>query len=337
MSASSAGPASRALAVVLRRFGALLALALMSVLLSIVSEHFLTIDNLINVFRQSAVNSLLALGQLAVIITGGIDLSVGSILGFCCVLAAWMLKTRRSRMAGDSRHTGRRNGTGRDQRAAVYQAAPASSLYPDARDDERCPRTCSGDLRRVRDLGTAGRFPVLGCGGILYIPVPIFVVLALCGVFHVFLRTTTPGRDLYAIGGNAQAALFSGVPVSSRLNLVYSLSGLMAAIAAIVLAGRMNSGFPLAGVGSELDSIAAVIIGGASFFGGVARWGNARRCADHRSAAERTELAGHFALLAGRGDRPGYRSGRLDRRAPATCRSAPRPMTADECQVIGPR
>jgi ribose transport system permease protein len=88
-------------------------------------------------------------------------------------------------------------------------------------------------------------------------------------VFHLLLTRTTPGRDLYATGGNPQAARLSGVPVGARLNLVYSLSGLMSAVGAIVLAGRMNSGFPLAGVGAELDSIAAVIIGGASFFGGV--------------------------------------------------------------------
>src|SRR5437763_16279143 len=85
----------------------------------------------------------------------------------------------------------------------------------------------------------------------------------------MFLTRTTIGRDIFAIGGNKQAAIFSGVPVDARLILVYSLSGLMAAVAAIVLAGRMNSGFPLAGVGGELDSIAAVIIGGASFFGGI--------------------------------------------------------------------
>src|SRR5690348_148171 len=86
------GRPGRAAAILLRRFGALLALMLMSISLSIASEHFLTIDNLINVFRQSSINALLALGQLVVIITAGIDLSVGSILGLCCVLAAWMLK-----------------------------------------------------------------------------------------------------------------------------------------------------------------------------------------------------------------------------------------------------
>jgi ribose transport system permease protein len=83
------------------------------------------------------------------------------------------------------------------------------------------------------------------------------------------LTRTTPGHDIYAIGGNKQAALLSGVPVDLRLNTVYAMSGFMSAVAAVVLAGRMNSGLPLAGMGAELDSIAAVIIGGASFFGGV--------------------------------------------------------------------
>jgi len=104
---------------------------------------------------------------------------------------------------------------------------------------------------------------------VLWIPAPVIVVIFFCVLFHVFLTRTTVGRDIYAIGGNPQAARLSGVPLDARLILVYTLSGLMAGAAAIVLAGRMNSGFPLAGSGAELDAIAAVIIGGASFFGGV--------------------------------------------------------------------
>ena len=95
------------------------------------------------------------------------------------------------------------------------------------------------------------------------------LVLVVCAVFHFFLTRTAMGRDIYAIGGNKQAAILSGIPVDSRLTLVYALSGGVAGLGAIVLAGRMNSGYPLAGAGAELDSIAAVIIGGASFFGGV--------------------------------------------------------------------
>ena len=94
-------------------------------------------------------------------------------------------------------------------------------------------------------------------------------MLAVCVVLHLFLNRTTVGRDIYAIGGNKQAAVLCGIPVNSRLTLVYAMSGGLAGLAAVLLAGRMNSGFPLAGAGAELDSIAAVIIGGASFFGGV--------------------------------------------------------------------
>jgi ribose transport system permease protein len=119
----------------------------------------------------------------------------------------------------------------------------------------------------ISELPSGFRF--WGAGSVGWIPAPVIVVVVFCAVFHVFLTRTTVGRDVYAIGGNQQAALLSGVPVDARLILVYALSGLTAAAGAVVLAGRMNSGFPLAGMGGELDSIAAVIIGGASFFGGV--------------------------------------------------------------------
>ena len=103
---------------------------------------------------------------------------------------------------------------------------------------------------------------------------PVIMVLVVYTMFHLFLTRTTIGRDIYAIGGNKQAARLAGIPVDRRLITVYALSGGLAALGAIILAGRMNSGFPLAGVGAELDAIAAVIIGGASFFGGVGTvWG----------------------------------------------------------------
>jgi len=134
------------------------------------------------------------------------------------------------------------------------------------------------NVARGLALVISGGFPISelpagfrfwGAGSLAWIPAPVILVVLFYVLFHVFLTRTTAGRDLYAVGGNKQAALLSGVPVDARLILVYALSGLMAATGAVVLAGRMNSGFPLAGVGAELDSIAAVIIGGASFFGGV--------------------------------------------------------------------
>src|SRR5437879_1447696 len=112
------------------------------------------------------------------------------------------------------------------------------------------------NVARGLALVVSGGFPIselpsgfrwLGAGSVLWIPAPVILVIVFCGLFHVFLTRTTVGRDIYAIGGNPNAAMLSGVPLDARLILVYTLSGLMAGAASVVLAGRMNSGFPLAG------------------------------------------------------------------------------------------
>ena len=253
----------------LRRFGPLLGLLVLCAALGTLSDHFLTFDNLINVFRQSAVNALLSLGQLVVIITAGIDLSVGSILGLSCVLVALLLKTGVPPVMAVL--------------AALAIGAVLGSLNGVLLTKLHLPHPfipTLGMMNVARGLALVicGGFPISelppgfrfwGAGSVGWIPAPVIVVVVFCLVVHVFLTRTTVGRDVYAIGGNPQAALLSGVPVDARLILVYALSGVTAAAGAIVLAGRMNSGFPLAGMGGELDSIAAVIIGGASFFGGV--------------------------------------------------------------------
>jgi len=260
---------ARTISEALRRFGPLLALVLMSAALSLLSEHFLTLDNLLNVFRQSAVNALLALGQLTVIITAGIDLSVGSLLGLTCVLAAMALKAGvpsglallLALAAGAS--LGALNGILFTKLRLPHPFIPTLGMMNVARG---LALVLTGGFP-ISELPHAFRF--WGAGALAGIPMPVLIVLFFCVLFHLFLTRTAPGRDLYAIGGNRQAALLCGVPVDRRLILAYSLSGLMAGAGAVILAGRMNSGFPLAGVGAELDSIAAVIIGGASFFGGV--------------------------------------------------------------------
>jgi ribose transport system permease protein len=262
-------PWARAASSVLRRFGPLVALVMMCLALSLLSDFFLTFDNLINVFRQSAVSALLALGQLAVIITAGIDLSVGSILGLCCVLVALMLKAGvpawiaipAALAAGTA--LGMTNGLLLTKLHLPHPFIPTLGMMNVARG---LALVISGGFP-ISELPSGFRF--WGAGAIAHIPAPVVVVVFFCVVFHLFLSRTTPGRDIYAIGGNTQAARLSGIPVDRRLTMVYSLSGAMSAAGAVVLAGRMNSGFPLAGMGAELDSIAAVIIGGASFFGGV--------------------------------------------------------------------
>jgi ribose transport system permease protein len=252
-----------------QRLGPLVGLLLLCVSLAIASPHFLTIDNLLNVLRQSAINAILALGQLTVIITAGIDLSIGSVMGLCNVLLAILLHAGWHPVLACMAVLAVGSGVG------LVNGVLLTRL--------RLPHpfiSTLGTMNVARGVALllAGGIPLSGLspgfraafGGDMFgLPMPVLVaaVAYVCG--YVFLARTVWGRDLYAIGGNREAARLSGIPVNSRLNLAYTLSGAAAALAALVLAARMNSGFPLAGTGAELDAIAAVIIGGASFFGGV--------------------------------------------------------------------
>ncbi len=261
-------PAARRLAAI-QRFGPLAGLALLCAALGMLSDRFFTAPNLINILRQSAVNALLALGQLVVIVTAGIDLSSGSVLGLSCVLAALLLKSGAPAAVAllaalaIGAALGAFNGILLTKLRLPHPFIPTLGMMNVARG---LALVISGGFP-ISELSPPFRF--WGAGSVFGIPAPVIVVAACAALFHIFLTRTTAGRDIYAIGGNPQAALLSGVPVHARLILTYALSGLMAGAGAIVLAGRMNSGFPLAGTGAELDAIAAVIIGGASFFGGV--------------------------------------------------------------------
>jgi len=256
-------------ASLLRRFGPLMGLLILCGALGAASDRFLTADNLLNVFRQSSVNALVSLGQLAVILTGGIDLSVGSILGLCCVMVALLVHAGVPPIVSVAAALaigsllGATNGILLTKLHLPHPFIPTLGMMNVARG---LALVISGGFP-ISELPSGFRF--WGAGSIGWIPAPVILVVLFCAAFHVFLSRTTIGRDIYAVGGNPQAARLSGVPVDARLVLVYALSGFTAAAGAIVLAGRMNSGFPLAGVGGELDSIAAVVIGGASFLGGV--------------------------------------------------------------------
>jgi ribose transport system permease protein len=252
-----------------RRFAPLLGLFILSAVLSIVSPYFLTWDNILNIFRQSAVNSLLALGQLLVILTAGIDLSVGSMLGLCSVVYAMTVKAGVPAgvaflaAVGCGLALGLTNGFLLTGLKLPHPFVSTLGMMNVARG---AAMLLSGGFP-IPDLPAPARF--LGSASVAGLPVPILVMLAMFGLFGFILRHTVFGRDIYAIGGNPEASRLAGIPVKARLNAVYGITGLLAGLASVLLVGRMNAGFPLAGVGAELDSIAAVIIGGASFFGGV--------------------------------------------------------------------
>lgn len=259
----------RPTAALWQRMGPLLGLATLFVGLSFASPYFLTVDNLLNVLRQSSINAILALGQLMVIITAGIDLSIGSVLGVTNVLLAILLVNGWHPLAACA--------------IAIAAGLMTGLLNGLLLTRLRLPHPFISTLGtmnvgRGAALLLAAGVPISGLpagfraatgGNAMGIPMPVVIAAAAYIAAHFFLTRTVWGRDLYAIGGNREAARLAGIPVNRRLNLAYALSGLTAALAAIVLAGRMNSGFPLAGSGAELDAIAAVIIGGASFFGGV--------------------------------------------------------------------
>lgn len=245
----------------------LVALALIVVTLSILSPYFLTWSNLINVVRHAAPLFLLSAGLTLVVLTGGIDLSVGSVLGLSACLAASLitggypvLGIAAALAAGLA--CGIVNGT-----LVAYAGVPSFiATY--------------GMLWIANGLayvfmqgeviyGLPPEFRVIGAGFVGPIPVPVLIMIAVLIALHVLSHRTPLGRGIYAIGGNPVAARLSGMPVRRRLMIVYAMSGLMASFAALVVVARTNAADVSLGEEQLLPAIAAVCLGGTSLFGGV--------------------------------------------------------------------
>jgi ribose transport system permease protein len=252
---------------VFARFGLVMALVALIVILSLLSDRFLTTSNVVNVLRQISINAIIACGMTVVIIGRGIDLSVGSLLALTGVVGAGLavggLPAGLAVLVAMA--LGTALGTFNGLFVAYVGIAPfivtlagltifrgAALAYTDGR-----PIT-----------GLPSLFMTLGYGSFLGLPVPIWIMLAFLLVTHVLLRFTALGRAIYAIGGNEEAARLSGIPVRRVQAFTFAYSGLAAALAAMVLTGRLNSAQPSAGVMFELDAIAAVVVGGTSLFGG---------------------------------------------------------------------
>jgi ribose transport system permease protein len=253
------------------RWGVLFLVLLMAVL-SYVSqpEFFLTERNLGNIFRQNSFYAMLALGQFIVIVTAGIDLSVGSTMALAAMTAAvladadtfWPLIFVAPFLVGLA--VGTINGLGLTKLHMPHPFIMTLGMLFIARG---ITNLISGGVP-ISGLPDEVRF--LGADNIPGTNIPVSLVAVILTYFAVwlFLNHGRQGRHIFAIGGNPQAAKVSGVPVDRTLVLAYALCGMLAGFAGLLLAGRTNSGFPAAGTGDELYAIAAVIIGGASFFGG---------------------------------------------------------------------
>jgi ribose transport system permease protein len=242
-------------------------LAALIVLLAIVSPHFLTTDNMVIVLRQAALQFLMAAGLTMVVLTGGIDLSVGAVLGLGACLGAGFIAGG-SVLLGVAAALGAGLACGLVNGALVaYVGIPAFiATY--------------GMLWVAHGLGYVfmkgevihgfpAAFRTLGAGFLGWIPIPVLVAGILLLALHVVLHLTRFGRALYAIGGNAVAAKLSGMPTRRYLVGVYALSGVLAAFAGLVVIARVNAAD--SGTGEELllTAIAAVCLGGTSLFGGA--------------------------------------------------------------------
>lgn len=260
----------------LLRAGPVLILIILILIIASLIPVFLTPRNIGNVLAQSAVISVLALGQLLVILTRGIDLSVGSTLALSTVVGAMVFQSTDSSpavmaaMLGAGLAVGLLNGLlfvkGRIPHPFIVTLAMLTFA--------RGVALWLSEGRPIQGMPPVVR--TIGGGSVLeWLPVSTFVVVAAALAVAILTTRVVWGRWIYAVGGNPEGARRAAIPTSAVLISVYALCGLAAGVAGLLTAGRTNAGAPTFGALSELDAIAAVIIGGASFLGGRGHVGNA--------------------------------------------------------------
>ena len=249
-----------------REYGSLLGLVLIGAALSLLSDRFLTTSNLINVARQVSINAIVAAGMTVVIITGGIDLSVGSTIalaGCAALLVAGPAGDLVGMMAGVV--VGGLVGLLNGALVAWGRVPPFITTLATM----TIVRGAALVLTNGEPIVKAqGAYLWLGQASIGPLPVPILLMVIVLLGTHWFLARTRWGIYVYAVGGNAEAARLVGISLAGVQILVYVLGGVLAALAGLVLAARLSSAQPNTGVGFELDAIAAVVLGGTSLMGG---------------------------------------------------------------------
>lgn len=256
------------------KYGILLILVLMVVVVSVLTPNFLTPKNLINVVRQISFIAIMAFGSTFVIITGGIDLSAGSIVGMVSVFTAAFAHPGEYPlivpvMIGIL--TGLACGCVNGFLIARMDIPPFIATLG-LMTSGRGVALLFSNGRPINDLSDSYLF--LGAGYILGIPVPIVILIILAVVMYLLLNNTPFGRHVMAIGGNEQAARISGINVVAVKLGVYAIAGVLSAVAGILMSARISSGQPNLGVGYEMDAVASSVIGGVSLSGGIGTiWG----------------------------------------------------------------
>ncbi|MBC2856894.1 MAG: ribose ABC transporter permease [Cetobacterium sp.] len=250
----------------------LIGLIIFSIIVSILNPRFLSINNLLNVLRQTSVNSVIAIGMTLVILTGGIDLSVGSILALTGAFCASLISMGVTPVIAIiiALLMGLVFGLFNGFLISVAKLQPfivtlvtmtllrgATLVFTDGKP---IPVRNGGDL-----------FDNIGGGYLFNVPIPIYIMILLFVGGYYLLNHTKFGRYIYAIGGNEEATKLSGINTAKFKTMVYGVCGLLSALAGIVVTSRLGSAQPTAGSGYELDAIAAVVLGGTSLSGGYGR------------------------------------------------------------------
>ncbi|HZH60884.1 MAG TPA: ribose ABC transporter permease [Metabacillus sp.] len=256
-----------------RKYGTVIALFVLVLIISIMNSKFLSMYNILNVFRQVSINGLIAFGMTFVILTGGIDLSVGAILALTGMVLGLMIASGTPDLIAIplvlllGALLGWFNGVliSKIKLQAFIVTLATMTMF-------------SGITMIISDgipaMGITENSPLLNFfsqGDILGIPFPMIVLLVVFALLLILLKKTVFGRGVYAIGGNEEVARLSSLPTDRIKTSVYIISGVMSALAGVILTSRLSSSQPTAGSGFELDAIAAVVIGGTSLAGGRGR------------------------------------------------------------------
>lgn len=253
--------------------GILLGLLLMFIFLSVSSPYFLTIENILNILRQVSTNAILAFGMTFAILIGGIDLSVGSILAFSGMVTTGLIANSGLPVyAGVIIGLLAGLGLGLFNGVVIAKTGMPPFIVTLAMFSMgRGLAFLYSDGRPIRVFEP--EFNIIGNGFLGPISFPVIYTVILFIILSVLLNKTKFGRYIYAVGGNREAARFLGINIGKVEIVVYGMTGLLAAISGIVLCARMYTGQPSIGQGSELEAIAAVVLGGTSFSGGVGTLG----------------------------------------------------------------
>ncbi len=260
------------------KFQSVIALLVMCIVLSFLSDRFLTGENTWNVMRQISVNVIISVGMTLVILTGGIDLSVGSILALAGAVTAGMLKfgaeftdmnvyigfTLLGALVGGTL-VGTVLGWFNGITITRFKVPPFVATLAMLTIARGLTMLWTGGFP-ITGLGDNMAF--IGTGWFLGIPMPVWISAIIVLMAVVLTNKTTLGRHIYAIGGNETAARLSGIKIKKVKVIVYSIAGALAGIGGIIVTSRLDSAQPNAGLSFELDSIAAVVIGGTSLSGG---------------------------------------------------------------------